>query len=45
MDAKTLSRFAGHSDVAFTLNVYVSPSNEVAAATVNQVDKAIYQTK
>ena len=45
MDAKTLSRFAGHSDVAFTLNVYVSPSNEAAAAAVNQIDKAIYQTK
>ena len=45
MDAKTLSRFAGHSDVAFTLNVYVTPSNEAAAAAVKQIDKAIYQTK
>ena len=45
MDAKTLSRFAGHSDVAFTLNVYVTPSQDAAAATVNQIDRAIYQTK
>ena len=45
MDAKTLSRFAGHSDVAFTLQVYVTPSEELAAAAVNKVDKIIYQAK
>ena len=45
MDAKTLSRFAGHSDVAFTLNVYVTPSQDAAKAAVNQIDRTIYQTK
>ena len=45
IDARTLSSFAGHADVAFTLQVYVTPSQEAAAAAVNQVDKAIYQAK
>ena len=45
MDPKTLSRFAGHSSVAFTLQVYVTPSPEQAAAAVNQADKVIYQAK
>lgn len=45
MDAKTLSRFAGHSDVAFTLQVYVTPSEELTAAAVNKIDKLIYQVK
>ena len=45
IDARTLTNFAGHSDVAFTLKVYVSPSQEAAAAAVNQIDKAIYQAK
>ena len=45
MDPKTLSRFAGHKDVAFTLNVYVTPSDEAAAAAVKQIDKVIYQSK
>ena len=45
MEAKTLSRFAGHSSVAFTLQVYVTPSPELAAAAVNQADKVIYQAK
>lgn len=45
MDAKTLSRFAGHSDVAFTLQVYVTPSEELAVAAVGQADKIIYQAK
>lgn len=45
IDPKTLSRFAGHSSVAFTLQVYVTPSRELAAAAVNQADKVIYQAK
>ncbi len=45
MDPKTLSRFAGHADVAFTLNVYVTPSDEKAAAAVNQLDQVIYKAK
>ena len=45
MDPKTLSRFAGHSSVAFTLEVYVTPSPEQAVAAVNQADKVIYQAK
>jgi len=45
MDAKTLSRFAGHSDVAFTLQVYVTPSEELTIAAVNKADKLIYQAK
>ena len=45
IDARTLANFAGHSDVAFTLRVYVSPSQEAAAAAVSQIDKAVYQAK
>ena len=45
MEPKTLSRFAGHSSVAFTLQVYVTPSTEQAAAAVTQADKVIYQAK
>ena len=45
MDPKTLSRFAGHSSVAFTLQVYVTPSPEQAVAAVNKIDKLIYQAK
>jgi integrase len=45
MDPKTLSRFAGHSEVAFTMQVYVTPSEELAAAAVSQADKIIYQAK
>ena len=45
MDPKTLSRFAGHASVAFTLEVYVTPSPEQAAAAVSQADKVIYQAK
>ena len=45
MDAKPLSRFAGNSDVAFTLQVYVTPSEELTAAAFNKVDKIIYQAK
>ena len=45
MDPKTLSRFAGHADVAFTLNVYVTSSDEKAAAAVNQLDQVIYKAK
>ena len=45
MDSRTLSQFAGHSSVAFTLQVYVTPSPEQAAAAVNQADKLIYQAK
>ncbi len=45
LEPKTLSRFAGHSNVAFTLEVYVTPSPEQAAAAVSQADKVIYQAK
>ena len=45
MDPKTLSRFAGHASVAFTLEVYVTPSPEQAAAAVKQADQVIYQAK
>jgi integrase len=45
MDAKTLSRFAGHSNVAFTLNKYVKESDSVAVAGVNVLDTLIYSAK
>lgn len=45
IDPKPLSWFAGHSSVSFTLEVYVTPSPEQAAAAVNQADKVIYQAK
>ena len=45
MDPKTLSRFAGHANVAFTLDRYVEASDTVAAAAVGQADKIIYQAK
>ena len=42
MDTKTLSRFGGHANVAFTLNKYVKESDAVAIAGVNLLDKMIY---
>ena len=45
MDAKTLSRFAGHFDVDLNLQVYFTPSEELTVAAVNKADKIIYQAK
>lgn len=45
MDPKTLSRFAGHANVAFTLNVYCKASDENALAGVKAMDGLLCSTK
>jgi integrase len=45
MDAKTLSRFAGHAKTAFTLDKYVKESDDAATAVVNSLDSQIYEAK
>ena len=45
MDPKTLSRFAGHSSASFTMDVYVTPSEDGAAAGVLDMAKLIGTAK
>ena len=45
MDTKTLSRFAGHANVAFTLNVYCKPSAANALAGVKALDGLLCSAK
>jgi integrase len=44
IDAATVSRMAGHSTVAFTLQVYFHPSKTAAAPLSASVDAALGST-
>lgn len=43
MDAKTLSKMAGHSKVAFTLDKYVKESNEAARIAAGKLGEVLQQ--
>ena len=45
IDAKTLSRFAGHASSSFTLDVYVTESFDAAVTAVGKLDQLIHSAK